>query len=131
MPVTLRPARKDDADLLVRIIDMAGEGLPRILWEEIGGPGADPWEIGRSRALRDSGGFSWRNATVAELAGQAAGAIITYPTGTAPELPDAGTPPVVAPLMELEALAPETCYVNAVAVLPGARRQGEIGRAHV
>ncbi len=124
MRLSLRPARRDDADLLARIIDMAGEGLPRSLWAEIGGPGADVWAIGRARAQRDSGGFSWRNAVVAELDGRAAGAIVTYLTDSAPEQPDADTPPVFVPLMELETLAPRTRYINAVAVLPEARRHG-------
>lgn len=124
MPPALRPATPSDADLLVRVIDMAGEGLPGTIWAELGGPGADPWAVGRARALRDSGGFSWRNAVVAELGGRPAGAIVSYLTGPAPELPDAATPPVFAPLMELEALAPETRYINAVAVLPEARRKG-------
>lgn len=124
MPPILRPATSDDADLLARVIDMAGEGLPQVVWAGIGGPEADPWEVGRARALRDSGGFSWRNAVVAELGGRPAGAIVTYLPGPSPELPDADTPPVFAPLMALEALAPETRYINAMAVLPEARRQG-------
>ena len=124
MMIALRPAAPGDADLLVRVIDMAGEGLPRVVWAEMGGPDADPWEVGRARALRDSGAFSWRNAMVAELGGRPAGAIVTYLTGPAPDMPDADTPPVFAPLMELEALAPHTLYINAMAVLPEARRQG-------
>jgi ribosomal protein S18 acetylase RimI-like enzyme len=124
MQINLRPALRDDADLLARIIDLAGEGLPRVLWADMGGPDADPWDIGRARAQRDSGGFSWCNAIVAELDGAPAGAIITYLTGPAPEPPDADTPPIFVPLMTLEALAPDTRYINALAVLPGARRRG-------
>ena len=124
MAITLRPATPDDADLLVEVIDMAGEGLPRLMWGRIGGPGCDPLQVGRDRARRDSGAFSWRNALVAELDGAAAGAIVTYLTEAQPELPDAETPAEVAPLMELEALAPLTRYVNAVGVLTSGRRRG-------
>lgn len=124
MPISLRSARRDDDELLARIIDLAGEGLPRVLWAAIGGPGADPWAIGRERARRDSGGFSWRNAVVADLDGRPAGAIVTYLTDAAPDPPDADTPPLFVPLIELEALAPATRYINAMAVLPYARRRG-------
>ena len=124
MPVTLRPAVPEDAELLARVIDMAGEGLPLHLWSGMAAPGQDPWEVGRARARRDSGGFSWRNAVVAELAGQPAGAIVTYATDPEPEPPAADTPAMFVPLIELEALAPATRYINALAVLPQARRQG-------
>ena len=124
MPLRLRPATPQDADLLVRVIDMAGEGLTRVIWAGIGGPDADPLAIGRDRACRDTGGFSWRNALVAEQDGRPAGAIVTYLTGPAPDLPDAETPPLFVPLMALEALAPDTRYINALAVLPEARRRG-------
>ena len=120
----LRPATPGDADLLARVIDMAGEGLPQAIWADMGGPDADPWEIGRERARRDSGGFSWRNAVVAERDGHAMGAIVTYLTEAEPVPPGPDTPPVFRPLIELEALAPATRYVNALAVLPAARRQG-------
>lgn len=122
--VQLRAATPGDADLLARVIDMAGEGLPRVIWADIGGPGVDPWEIGRERARRDSGGFSWRNAAVAERDGRALGAIVTYLTEADPAPPGPDAPPMFRPLIELEALAPATRYVNALAVLPGARRQG-------
>ena len=127
MTITLRPATADDADLLVHVIDMAGEGLPRLLWADIGGPGADPLEIGRERARRDTGGFSWRNAEVAELDGRPAGALVTYLTDAEPEQPDADTPDIFVPLMQLEALAPATRYINAIGVLAWARRQGVAG----
>lgn len=124
MAVQLRPAVPEDADLLARVIDMAGEGLPSHLWAGMAAPGEDPWEVGRARARRDTGGFSWRNAVVAEVAGRPAGAVVTYLTGAAPERPGPDTPAMFVPLMELEALAPETRYINALAVLPEARRQG-------
>ena len=124
MAIALRPATPQDADLLARVIDLAGEGLPAALWAEMAGPGGDPMAIGRDRARRDSGGFSWRNAVVADVGGAPAGAIVTYVIDDHPDTPGTDTPPVIAPLMALEALAPATRYINAVAVLPAARRQG-------
>ena len=124
MPLSLRSATRDDAALLARVIDLAGEGLPGVLWAGMAGPGEDAMAVGRARARRDSGSFSWQNATVAELDGQPAGAIVSYVIDADPEPPGPDIPPVIAPLMALEAMAPATRYINAVAVLPAARRQG-------
>ena len=123
MTVTLRPATPDDANLLARVIDLAGEGLKRVLWAGMAGRGGDPMAVGRARAQRDMGSFSWRNAVVAEVDGAPAGAIVTYFAEPAPEAPGSDLPPVIAPLVALEALAPDTRYINAVAVLPTARRR--------
>ena len=87
--------------------------------------GEDPWEIGRERAARDSGGFSYRNSIVAEVDGNIAGALLGYPVATEPEAVDAAsTPPMFVPLLELENLAAGTWYVNAVATFPAVRGLG-------
>ena len=122
--LALRPATPEDADLLARVVDMAGEGLARVIWAEMGGPDVDAWEIGRQRVRRDTGSFSWRNACVAERDGRALGAIVTYIIEADPEPLGSDLPAMFRPLLELEALAPATRYINAVAVLPEARRQG-------
>ena len=99
----------------------------------------DPWEIGRARASRETGGFSYRNAFIIEADGKAAGALIGY------EIPDqidpipADTPAIFRPLQELENLAPGSWYVNVLAVTPEMRNRGlgarlltladELGRA--
>lgn len=123
----LRPATRAFAPAIARHADMAGEGLPMTVWTELAGPGGDPWAVGRMRAARDEGGFSWRNATVAELGGRVAGTVIHYPLGAA-AAPGPGVPPRFAPLLELEALAAGTTYVNILAVEPHLRGFG-IGRA--
>ncbi|WP_114965172.1 GNAT family N-acetyltransferase [Alkalilacustris brevis] len=122
--ITIRAARRDDAGLLADAINMAGHGLPAHFWQAEAGPDGDALAIGRARAARDEGGFSWRNGLVAELAGQPVGALISYRIGRTAQAvpPDAG--PLVRALIELENLAPETCYVNAVAVLAQARGKG-------
>ncbi len=89
------------------------------------GPGEDPWKIGRERAARDSGSFSYRNSVVAELEGNIAGALVGYPVAAEPDAIDpANTPPMFVPLLELENLAADTWYVNAVATFPDARGLG-------
>src|SRR3546814_10348753 len=82
-------------------------------------PGETAWDVGRRRAARDDGAFSYRNALIIEHAGSAAGCLIGYEIAEQPEPIPADFPAMFRPLQELENLAPGTWYVN------------EIGRAHV
>ena len=123
--VTIRDAASSDCTELAQLINFAGEGLPLYLWQQMAGAGEDPWEIGRQRAVRDTGSFSYRNSVVAELDGKIAGALVGYPLAAEPEPIDtANTPPMFIPLLELENLAAGTWYVNAVATFPEARGSG-------
>lgn len=121
----LRPACPGDAALLAELIDLAGEGIPAWLWRQQAAPGESPLDVGTRRATREEGGFSYRNAWVLEHEDRPAGMLLGYPqpdpyeTGALDELP-----PIVRPLVELEALAPGSWYINAVAVLPRLRGQG-------
>lgn len=125
----LRDATPDDADALCRFVDMAGEGLPVHLWRQMAAPGQDPYEVGRARARRDTGGFSWRHAMLAERSGRVVGGLIGYPLAAAPEpgaaspIPE-DTPALFRPLLELEALVPGHWYVNVLAVDPDERGRG-------
>lgn len=123
--MTVRDAVRSDCAELAQLINLAGEGLPLYLWRQMAGAGDDPWEIGRERAARDSGGFSYRNSIVAEVDGRIAGALVGYPVADEPEPVDpANTPAMFVPLIELENLAAGTWYVNAVAAFPEARGLG-------
>ena len=123
--MTVRDAVWTDCAELAQLINLAGEGLPLYLWQQMAGPGEDPWQIGRERAARDSGGFSYRNSIIAEVHGRIAGALVGYPVPDEPEPVDpANTPPMFVPLVELENLAAGTWYVNAVAAFPEARGLG-------
>ena len=125
--VTIRDARKHDCAELAQLINIAGEGLPLYLWRQMAGPGKDPWEIGRERAARDSGGFSYQNSVVAEVDGHIVGILLGYPVAAGPEAIDAANvPPMFEPLLELEHLAAGTWYVNAVATFPDARGLGVV-----
>lgn len=120
-----RPARPVDAAALAELVDMAGEGLPLYLWERMVGPGESAWEVGRQRALRDQGAFSWRNAVVAEGEdGQVAGCLIGYPLPEVAEPIPPDLPAMLVPLQELENAAPGTWYVNVLAVYPRVRGAG-------
>jgi len=121
----IRPARKSDAAALAALIDIAGEGIPVYLWNQMKAPGQSVFEFGRARAARDEGGFSYRNATVAEVDGEVVAALVDYrledpyETGEISELPE-----VVRPLVVLESKAPGSWYINVVAAFPEFRGQG-------
>jgi ribosomal protein S18 acetylase RimI-like enzyme len=123
--VKLRDARRSDCAELARLVDLAGEGLPCYHWQQIAEPGQDPWEVGRERATRETGSFSYRNSVVAEVDDRIVGALVGYPIAAEPEAIDTqGTPPMWIPLLELESIAAGTWYINTVAVFTEARGLG-------
>jgi ribosomal protein S18 acetylase RimI-like enzyme len=122
-PPRLRPARREDAPDLARLVDLASEGLASYLWAEIAEPGEAPFDVGVRRAERDAGAFSWRNAVIAELGGAVAGGLVTYGIGEAPEPPEE-QPPMFRPLQALENRALGTLYVNVLATYPALRGRG-------
>lgn len=120
----IRDARADDADHLVRFINMAADDLPLHFWKKSAGPGVDPIAYGRERAARETGNFSFRNAWLAEVEGQVAACLLGYPAATEPEPIEPGTPPIFVPLLELENLAPGSWYLNVLATYPEFRGKG-------
>lgn len=129
MPLRLRPATRDDVRDLARLIDIAGEGFGTYLWSLAAGPGETALDVGMRRAQREDGGFSYRNATLAELDGKVAGLLLGYPLADPYDAGDLGSlPPTVRPLIELESRAPGSWYVNALAAYPEFRGKG-IGTA--
>lgn len=120
-----RPAALSDAAALAELVNFAGEGLPLYLWEQLKAPGVSAWDHGRSRAERETGSFSYRNAVIGEIAGKCAACLIGYPQPEEPETIDYATmPPMFVPLQELENLAPGSWYVNVLAAFPEYRAQG-------
>lgn len=126
--IGVRRATRSDGAILARLIDIAGDGIPTHLWGASAGPGETALDVGRRRAERDEGGFSFRNAMLAEIDGAVAGLLLGY---RQPDFFDDGNmdllPPIVQPLVELEAAAPGSWYLNALAVLPNAQGRG-VGR---
>lgn len=121
----IRPARKSDAAALAILVDIAGEGMPAYMWSTLKEPAQSAFEFGRSRAARETGGFSYRNATVADVEDEVAAALVgyrlddPYDTGDLNDLPE-----MVRPLVVLEAKAPGSWYVNVLAAFPEFRGQG-------
>ena len=122
---TIRPAQPADAAILAEFVNMAGDGLPFYLWTTMAAPGEHPWEVGRKRAMRETGSFSYRNAFMLESSGQPVACLVGYPLPDAPEAIDYDTlPAMFVPLQELENLAPRTWYVNVLATRPDERGKG-------
>jgi ribosomal protein S18 acetylase RimI-like enzyme len=123
--VSFRPAAKTDASALAVLVDIAGEGMPAYMWSRLASPGQSLLELGRERAQRDSGGFSWRNAVVAEIGGEVAACLVGYRLADPYDLGAlTDMPPLVQPLVKLEARAPGSWYVNVLATLTEFRRLG-------
>jgi len=121
----LRKATPEDADSLAWLINYAGEGMPLYLWSTMAEDGESAWDIGRRRARREEGGFSYRNAQVLDLDGTVLACLIGYPLPDRPAVIDYdNTPAMFVPLEELEQLAPGTWYVNVLAAEPRTRGQG-------
>lgn len=126
--MTFRPATKADAPSLAELVNYAGHGMPLYLWSKLAKDGEDPWEIGRARASREEGAFSYRNATVIERDGECAGGLIGYAIPENPAPVSADMPAMFVPLQELENLAPATWYINVLGVKPKFRNLGLGGR---
>jgi ribosomal protein S18 acetylase RimI-like enzyme len=120
----LRPGTLEDAPILAELINYAGEGLPLYLWGTMAEPGETAWQVGRRRAAREQGGFSYRNATMIDYSGECAGCLMGYEIPDQPEPIGDDMPAMFVPLQELENLAPSTWYVNVLAVRPQFRGLG-------
>jgi ribosomal protein S18 acetylase RimI-like enzyme len=120
-----RQATPEDAPAMAELVNMAGEGLPLYLWTGMAEPGEDPWEVGRRRARRGEGSFSWGNTVALEYDRQVVACLIGYRLPEAPEPIDYDAMPAIfVPLQELENLAPGTWYVNVLATYPERRGNG-------
>lgn len=119
--IHFRDASPEDAPLMVDLVDMAGDGLPMATWS-LHAPN-DPRGFGIRHAQRDRGGFTWRNAVIAEWAEVAVGMLMCWPLPLEPQ-PLEDLPPLVRPIQALENLARGRVLVNALAVLPDYRRRG-------
>ncbi|WP_181850305.1 GNAT family N-acetyltransferase [Thalassospira profundimaris] len=122
-------ATKSDADAMAQLINIAGEGLPVYLWQDMAEGSETVFDVGRRRAQREEGGFSYRNTTLAVHHGETVAALVDYAQPDQPEPFDpADIPAIFVPILELENLAPGSWYINVLAVFPAHRDQG-IGSA--
>ncbi|RLT99913.1 MAG: GNAT family N-acetyltransferase [Ketobacter sp.] len=121
----IKTATHAHAPELAYLVNLAGEGLPYYLWSQTAEPGQSPFEVGRQRACREAGGFSYRNAYVIEQAGRAIATVIGYRQPDAFDPAEwADVPAPVLPLLELEAHAPRSWYLNVLATFKEQRGNG-------
>jgi len=120
----IRPARPEDGMHLAHLINFAGEGMPYYFWSKLAEPGQDPWEIGKARAQRPDGSFSYKNAFVISVDNSVAACLITYSIGDETDEITPDTPAMFVPLIELENLALSTQYVSVLAAFPEYRGKG-------
>lgn len=120
----IREAKASDAAHLVRFINMAADDLPLHFWRKSVGAEGDPIAYGQERAARETGSFSFRNAWLAEEDGAVAACLLGYPAEDDPSPIAADTPAIFVPLLELEAMAPGSWYLNVLATYPAFRGKG-------
>lgn len=120
-----RWATPDDARPMTELINFAGEGMPVYLWSRMAESGESPWAVGRQRARRETGSFSFLNTVVRQNDDKVVAALIGYPLPDEPEPVDYDDmPPMFVPLQQLEDLASGTWYVNVLASYPECRGKG-------
>jgi GNAT superfamily N-acetyltransferase len=122
--MNIREAKASDATHLVRFINMAADDLPLHFWQSSVGSDGDAWAYGQERAARENGNFSFRNAWLAEVEGVIAACILGYPAEVELGPIDPKTPAILVPLLELEALALGSWYLNVLATYDGFRSKG-------
>jgi len=121
----IRAATTDDAKDLAVLINMAGEHLPECQWRQMAKQGQTPLDVGARRAAREEGSFSYRNAMIAEIEGAVAGMTLSYRLADSCEAGDLDSyPATIRPLVELEAHAAGSWYVNAIATYEPYRGRG-------
>ena len=120
----IRAALASDAAHLVRFINMAADDLPLHFWRKTVGPEGDAMALGLERAARETGSFSYRNAWLAEVDGAVGACLLGYAAEETPSPIAPDTPPIFVPLLELEALAPGSWYLNVLATYAAYRGKG-------
>ena len=118
-------AKREHANTLAHLVNLAGEGIPEYLWSLMKTDGESAMDVGRYRAEREEGGFSYTNAVVCIKDSELLGMILAYPQDDPYELGDITQySNVVRPLVELESLAPGSWYINAIATFEDYRGKG-------
>lgn len=124
MPLTIRKATPDDAPLLLRVVDMASDGVVPTLWGEMAPPGMDGSAVGLGLVTAEEGEFSYRNGFIAERDGAELGGLIGYVLPTTPQPVGSDIPEAFVGIEELAQLVPGHWYINFMAAVPEGRRQG-------
>ena len=120
-----RCATIEDAKSLAELVNMAGEGLPYYLWTQLAENTQSPWDIGKERAMREQGGFSYKNAIVRDEDQSVVCCLIGYPITEKLSPEDYGEiPGMFVPLQKLEDCAVASWYINVLATYSQHRMKG-------
>jgi ribosomal protein S18 acetylase RimI-like enzyme len=125
---TVRPARREDAELVLQLSEIAGHGFLPHYFAQVLPPERSLRDFMLSRVQSDDGKMSYTKCWVAEVDGQVAGMINLDPIPATPAPVAPETPAMFRPLAELEARAPETVVIEFLATLPEFRGRG-VGKA--
>ena len=110
---------------MAELVNMAGEGLPLYLWSKMAAAGETAWDVGRQRAQREAGSFSFGNTIVREEGGKVVAALVSYALPEqAEEIDYDNMPAMFVPLQELENRVPGSWYVNVLATYGENRGSG-------
>lgn len=125
MDLKIRPAEREDAAFMLPLVNAANEGLSLQIWSFLAQPGESSWDVGLRRIQSDDTPVSWRMSWIAEAAGTPVGLVIVHQLSETPEELEATiASPHYRPIVELELLAQDTAYIQAVAVTADMRGQG-------
>lgn len=128
--IQFRPGRISDAADLAILLDAASRRLAAWFWSTMAEPGQSWPEVGRARIRGNPESPTYHsNWVVAEVDGATAGGLNCYLIPASYEAGDAARLPVnFTPMLELEAVARGTWYVQVASVFPEFRGMG-IGTA--
>lgn len=128
LDLTIRRANVHDATIAATLINRAGEGLPLHFWSQLAAPGQDPWEVAHARLADPGGMLETREAWIGLVHGREAGLLLGYRQPSRPAPVPEDTPAILRPLLELEAEAPDSFYINVLATKPEMERRGVASR---
>lgn len=125
MSMEIQNASKEHAPDLAYLINLAGEGMPEYLWRQLCEENESPLEVGARRAATEEGSFSYLNSKVCIEDGEVLGMIISYRQPNPYDVSNIDDyPEIVQPLVRLEAMAPGSWYINALATYDRHRGKG-------
>jgi ribosomal protein S18 acetylase RimI-like enzyme len=118
-----RRARPEDARAIAELIDLAGKGIPSLLWADETVEGETPLDVGARLAGRTGYALCYENAIVAEHDARVSALLLGCVDNTE-EIDLTDAPALVHPLVRLKRHAPGQWHLHALAVVPEQRRQG-------
>lgn len=119
-------AQTEDAKDLAILVNLAGEGMPKLMWATMAEQGETPLDVGTKRAMRKTGDFSYTNARLCQdNNNKTMAALIAYPLANPYDTTDLQSQPdYIRPLIELESKVPGSWYINVLATYEPHRGKG-------